>query len=76
LKEENQIVSFENVMDDDSIVINELSLLTSNIRREVINVLDSFLSFLRIYDNIKAHNMVSLMLDLRFKILCIISSFV
>ncbi len=76
LKEENQIVSFENVMDDDSIVINELSLLISNIRREVINVLDSFLSFLRIYDNTKAHNMVSLMLDLRFKILCIISSFV
>jgi len=28
LKEENQIASFENVMDDDSIVINELSLLT------------------------------------------------
>jgi len=45
-KEENQIASFENVMDDDSIVINELSLLTSNIRREVINVIDSFLSFL------------------------------
>ncbi len=33
LKEENQIASFENVMDDDSIVIDELSLLTSNTRR-------------------------------------------
>jgi hypothetical protein len=39
LKEENQIVvSFENLMDDDSIVIDELSLLVSNIRREVINI--------------------------------------
>jgi hypothetical protein len=42
-------------MDDDLVVINELSLLASNIKREVINVLDSFPSFLRIYDNGKAH---------------------
>jgi hypothetical protein len=76
LKEENQVASFESLMDDDSIVIDELSLLALNIRREVINVLDSFLSFLKIYDNTKAHNVVSLMLDPRFKILCIISSFV
>jgi hypothetical protein len=35
LKEENQIVvSFENFMDDDSIVIHELSLLASNTRRK------------------------------------------
>jgi hypothetical protein len=77
LKEENQVVdSFESLMDDDSIVIDELFLLFSNIRREVINVLDSFLSFFKICDNTKAHNMVSLMLNPRFKILCIISSFV
>jgi hypothetical protein len=77
LKEENQVVtSFESLMDDDLVVIDELSLLAFNIRREVINVLDSFLSFLKIYDSTKAHNMVSLMLRLRFKILCIISSFV
>jgi hypothetical protein len=38
LKKENQIVpSFESLMDDDSIVIDELSLLACNIRREVIN---------------------------------------
>jgi hypothetical protein len=42
-------------MDDDLVVIDELSLLASNIRREVINVLDSFLSFSRIYDSRKAH---------------------
>jgi hypothetical protein len=77
LKEENQIIpSFESLMEDDSIVFYELSLLASNIRREVINVLDSFLSFLKKYENKKVHNMISLMLDPRFKSLHIISSFV
>jgi hypothetical protein len=56
LKEENQVVaSFENLMDDDLVITYELSLLASNIRREVINVLDYFLSFLRIYDSRKTH---------------------
>jgi hypothetical protein len=41
-------------MEDDSIVFYELSLLGSNIRREVINVLDSFLTFLKKYENMKA----------------------
>jgi hypothetical protein len=45
-------------MDDDSIVSGELSLLASNIRRGVINVLDSFLSFLKVYEKRKAHNMI------------------
>jgi hypothetical protein len=50
LKEENKLIpSLESLMKDDSIVSNELSLLASNIKREVINVLDSFLSFLKIY---------------------------
>jgi hypothetical protein len=39
-------------------------------------VLDSFLSFLKKYENKKAHNMISLMLDPSFKSLHIISSFV
>jgi hypothetical protein len=57
LKEENKsILSFESLMEDDSIISNELSLLASNIRREAINVLDSFLSFLKKYENMKAHN--------------------
>jgi hypothetical protein len=77
LKEENQIIpSFENLMDDDSIIIDELFLLAYNKKREVINVLDSFLSFLRKYDNRKAHNMVILMLDPKFKSFYIIFSFV
>ncbi len=51
LKEKNQVLpSIENLMDDDSIVSVELFVLASNIRQEVINVLDSFLSFLKVYD--------------------------
>jgi len=49
-------------MDDDLIIIDELFLLEYNIRKEVINVLDFFLSFLRKYDNKKFYNMVPLML--------------
>jgi hypothetical protein len=77
LKEENKIIpSFESLMEDDSIIFYELSLLASNIRREIINMLDSFHSLLKKYENKKIHNMISLILDPRFKSLCIISSFV
>jgi hypothetical protein len=76
LREKNQALpSFESLMDDDSIVNDELSLLASNIKREVINVLD-FFSFLKVYDKRKTCNMISLMLDPRYKNLRIISSFV
>jgi hypothetical protein len=47
--------------------------LASNIKKEIIQVLDSFLSFFRKYEKRKAHNMLSLMLDPRFKILCLVS---
>jgi hypothetical protein len=68
LKEENQIIlSFESLMENDSILFNELVLFVSSIQREVINVLDSFLSLLKKYENKKAHSMISLMLDPRFK---------
>jgi hypothetical protein len=63
-------------MDDDSIINDELSLLASNNRREVINVLDVFFSLLNVYDKKKTHNMISLMLDLKYKSLHIVSSFV
>jgi hypothetical protein len=77
LKEENKIIpSFESLMKDYSIIFYELSLLASNIKREVVNVLDSFLSFLKKYENRKAHKMIFLMLDSRFKNLHILSSFV
>jgi hypothetical protein len=77
LREENQVLpSFESLMDDDSIVNDELFFLTFNIRREVINMLDFFLSLSKAYDKRKAHNMISLMPDPRYKNLCIVSSFV
>jgi len=41
-----------------SIVSDELFFLAFNIRREVINMLDSFLSFLKVYDKRKTHNMI------------------
>jgi hypothetical protein len=63
-------------MEGDSIIFNGLSLLASNIKREVINVLDYFFSFLKKYENKKAHNMIYLMLNPRFKSFHIISSFV
>jgi hypothetical protein len=54
LRGKNQVLpSFESLMDDDSIISDELSLLASNIRMEVNNVLDSFLSFLKVYDKKK-----------------------
>jgi hypothetical protein len=77
IKEENQVLPLvESLMDDDSIVSDELFLLASNIRREVINVFNFFLSFLRVYDKRKTHNMISLMLDPKYKNLCIVSSFI
>jgi len=63
-------------MEGDSIIFNGLSLLASNIKREVINVLDYFFSFLKKYENKKAHNMIYLMLNPRFKSFHIIYSFV
>jgi hypothetical protein len=62
-------------MDDDSIVNDESFLLASNIKSQVINVLDFFLSFFKAYDKRKTHNMISFMLDPRYKSLYIISSF-
>jgi hypothetical protein len=76
LREENQILlSFKSLMVDDSIVNDELSLLASNIRREVINVLDFSLPLLKVYDR-KAHSIIYLMLDPRYKNLHMVSSFV
>jgi hypothetical protein len=63
-------------IDDDSIITLELSLFISNIKKEVCGVLDSFLSFLKKYEERKTHNMLSLMLDSQFKNLHLVSSFV
>jgi len=45
--------SLEDLIDDDSIVTFELSLLASNIKRKVCGVLDSFISFLKKYEKKK-----------------------
>jgi len=77
LREENQILpSFKTLINEDSIVNDELSLLVFKIRREVINVMDSFLSFSKVYDKRKIHSIISLMLDHKYKSLCILFSFV
>jgi hypothetical protein len=63
-------------MEKDGNVVYELSCLASNIKKEIIQVLDSFLSFLKKYEERKAYNMPSLMLDLRFKTFCLMSSLI
>jgi hypothetical protein len=54
-------------VDENVIITSELDLLTSNIKRKICNVLDVFLSFLNKFDESKAHNMFTLMLDLKYK---------
>jgi hypothetical protein len=54
-------------MEENAIIAIELDLLTSNIKRKICNVLDAFLSFLNKFDERKAHNMFTLMLDLKYK---------
>jgi len=68
--------NLEDLIYDDPIVALELSLLTSNIRREVCGVLDGFLSFFNKYEKNKTNNILSRMLNLRFKSLRLVSSFI
>jgi hypothetical protein len=66
-KDREPLPSFENlVLEDESSLAKALALLASNIRKEVCGVLYSFFSFLKKYEENKAHNMVSLVLDIRF----------
>jgi len=51
-------------------------LFASNIRREICGVLDGFLSFLKKYEGNKTHNMLSLMLDPRFRSMRLVSSLI
>ncbi len=51
-------------------------MLAFNVRKEVINMFRFFFSFLKKNENRKTHNMIFLQLDLRFKNLRIVSSFV
>jgi len=65
-----------NLSDDDFSIILELSLFACNIKREVCGVLKIILFRKKIFEERKVHNMLSLMLNLRFKSFHLISSFI
>ncbi len=49
-KDKIEIVTFfNNLMDEDGNVVLELTCLTFNIKKEIVDVLNSFLSFLKKY---------------------------
>jgi hypothetical protein len=66
-----------NLIDDEyGNIAFELFLFATNIKKEVCDVLKSFFSLLRRYEERKSHNMLCLMLDSRFKSISLISSFI
>jgi len=60
----------------ESLVALKLGFLASNIKNKFCDVLDFFFFFLRKYEEKKDHNMLSFMLDPRFKNLHVMSSFI
>jgi hypothetical protein len=67
--------TFDNLMEEDENVVSKLSYLASNIKKEIIKVLDYFLSLTK-YEERRAYNMFSLMLDLRLKKNCLVFSLI
>jgi hypothetical protein len=63
-------------MDDDSKVTLKLSLLVFNNKKEVCGVLESFLYFWKKYEKRKTHNVFSLLINPRFKNLCLVFSII
>jgi len=61
---------------EDGNVVYELSCLKSNVKNKVFMFWIFFLSFLKKYEERKAHNMFSLMLDPRFKTLHLVFSLI
>jgi hypothetical protein len=72
----NIFPSLQNLTEEESIIIDELTSFAYKIRKEVCIVKESFLSFLRKFEENKAHNVLSLMLDPRFKSFHLVSSFI
>jgi hypothetical protein len=68
LKEFGMTTSIANLMEDDMVI--------SNIKKQVCDVLDGFLSFLTKYKKKKTHNMLSLMLNPKFKAFKLVHSFI
>jgi hypothetical protein len=74
LRDASKVLPFlQNFMEEESIIVDELISFASSIRKEICVVLKSFLSLLRKFEKKKAHNMLSLMLDPRFKSFCLVS---
>ncbi len=61
---------------EEDVTIVELDLLASNIKRELCNVLEAFMFFLKKFDERKIHNMVALTLNMRYKNLKMVFTFV
>jgi hypothetical protein len=59
-------------MDEESIIVDELTSLAFNIEKGICVVLKSFLSF---FEKNKTHKMIFLMLDPKFKSFSLMSSF-
>ncbi len=51
-------------------------LLQSNIQLEVIKAIKDFLGFIKLFDAQQAYNMMAIMLDLYFKLLCVVKNLV
>jgi hypothetical protein len=69
-------LAFDPLMDDDGKMIVELFLLALNMKKEVVGILNYFLTFLKIYEENKTYNILSLMLDPRFKGFHLVSFYV
>ncbi len=63
-------------MEEESIIVDELTSFASNIKKGICAMLESLLYFLRKFEENKAHEMIFLMLDPRFKNFCLTFSFV
>jgi len=65
------------LIDYDDFGLNiELGTFAKNIKKEVIGVIDFFLTFLTKYNERRMHNMLALLLDPKFKSLKLIYSFI
>ncbi len=54
-RDETHFATFDNLMEEDGNVVYELSCLASNIKKEVVQVLDSFFPF---YKNMKKEKLI------------------
>jgi hypothetical protein len=74
-KNEIDFATFDNLMEEDTNVVFELSCLVSNMKKEIVGF---WILLFRSLKNMKkkSHNIFSLMLDPRFKTFCLVSSLI